>query len=163
MTHPVRLLLVNGAATAASPAPSELRPAGRAPICSRVRTAAELAAALDASSWDILLATHSLHPFGAMAALAMLRERGIDLPVIAIMETIRPEDAAAVMHAGARDYVPKDDFTRLALAIERELADLEARRARALVEQATRFQARLADCINQAVIATDMNGTIRYW
>ena len=61
--------------------------------------------------------------------MALLQERGIDLPFIVVSGTIGEETAVAAMRAGAHDYLMKDNLTRLAPAIDRELGDAEVREA----------------------------------
>ncbi|MGO4211363.1 ATP-binding protein [Terriglobus sp. 2YAB30_2] len=112
----------------------------------RVETRAQMHEALRAGSWDVVIADYTLPGFGARDALAMLQASGIDLPFIIVSGTISEETAVSTMRAGAHDYVLKDNLERLVPAIERELADAEARReklrtAAALKTLETRFSA----------------------
>src|SRR5256884_3888653 len=61
------------------------------------------------------------------AALAILRERGLDIPYICVSGTITEELAVAAMKAGANDYVTKGQLKRLLPAIERELREAQGR------------------------------------
>src|SRR2546430_12523029 len=65
--------------------------------------------------------------FSGTAALAMLRQRGLDVPYICVSGTITEELAVAAMQAGAHDYVTKGQLKRLLPAIERELREARGR------------------------------------
>ena len=60
----------------------ELRLAGYETAFRRVQSEAEMAAALDAQSWDIILSDHSMPGFSSGRALRMVRDRGLDTPFI---------------------------------------------------------------------------------
>ena len=73
--------------------------------------------------------------FDGLSALAVVKEKGFDLPFIIVSGHITDDTAVAAMKAGAHDYVMKDNLTRLGPAVERELRDVEVRRARKLTEK----------------------------
>lgn len=101
----------------------------------RVETPAAMKAALQTQVWDVILSDYSMPQFGALAALALLKESGLDIPFIIISGTIGEEVAVQAMLAGAHDYLMKDKLARLVPAIERELHEAENRRARRQVEE----------------------------
>ncbi len=70
------------------------------------------------------------------AALALIRDQGIDLPFIIVSGDISEEVAVDCMKAGAHDYVNKDNMARLVPAIQRELREAAARREHRRVEEA---------------------------
>src|SRR2546423_498010 len=100
----------------------------------RVETPEAMRAALEAQEWDVILCDYSMPHFSALAALALLKETGLDIPFIIISGTIGEEIAVEAMRAGAYDYLMKDNLVRLAPAIERQLLEAENRRARRRVE-----------------------------
>ena len=108
----------------------ELRRAGYAPVCHRVETPEALSAALERQDWDLIIADYRLPRFDGLAALALVKEKGLDLPFIIVSGYITEETAVAAMKAGAHDYVMKDNLARLGPAVERELRDAEVRRER---------------------------------
>ncbi len=94
---------------------------------------------LEEGGWDILLSDYNLPGFNALDVLALVAECvDYDLPVIVLSGAMGEEVAVDVMRAGAQDYVIKDNMPRLLPAIERELAEREVRRQRALAENARR-------------------------
>ncbi len=84
---------------------------------------------LRAAGYDLTHARvdYSMPHFSGTAALAMLRQRGLDVPYICVSGTITEELAVAAMKAGAHDYVTKGQLKRLLPAIERELREAQGR------------------------------------
>jgi PAS domain S-box-containing protein len=101
----------------------------------RVETAAAMSAALESQEWDVILCDYSMPHFNALAALALLKETGLDIPFIIISGTVGEAVAVEAMRAGAHDYLMKDNLMRLAPTIARELQEAENRRARKVAEE----------------------------
>jgi len=127
MGKPLRVLMVEDSEDDALLVLRELRAAGYDPTHERVDTAAALEASLDRHPWDVVIGDYSMPHFSGTAALAILRERGLDIPYICVSGTITEELAVAAMKAGANDYVTKGQLKRLLPAIERELREAQAR------------------------------------
>src|SRR6059058_3482897 len=127
MGKPLRVLMVEDSEDDAHLVLRELRGAGYDLTHERVDTAAALEAALDRHPWDLVIGDYSMPQFSGTAALAMLRERGLDVPYICVSGTITEELAVAAMKAGAHDYVTKGQLKRLLPAIERELREAQGR------------------------------------
>jgi two-component system cell cycle sensor histidine kinase/response regulator CckA len=99
-----------------------------------VTTAAQTRAALTGERWDLVLSDWVIPGFGALEVLDLTRELDLDVPVIILSGMITEEVAVAAMRAGARDFVRKDQLSRLVPAIERELREAEVRAARRRAE-----------------------------
>ena len=128
---PMRVLIIEDYEEDALLLQRHLARAGYAAEARRVETAEELTAALDEPRpWDLVIADYTLPSFGARDALALIQERGADLPFIIVSGTIDEVSAVNAMRAGAHDYVLKGHLERLLPAIERELADAQRRRER---------------------------------
>src|SRR2546430_14065672 len=127
MGKPLRVLMVEDSEDDARLMLRELRGAGYDLTHERVDTAAALEAALDRHPWDLVIGDYSMPHFSGTAALAILRERGLDIPYICVSGTITEELAVAAMKAGANDYVTKGQLKRLLPAIERELREARGR------------------------------------
>lgn len=160
MTPQLRVLLVQHSADAAEQLLLTLRNGGYAPTWIRVETADALAAALDGGPWDLVLAGSISTEFGAVEAVLLTRKRNMAVPVIVVPGVDRAENAAEAMRAGASDYLVDAHSTRLLAAIARETG---ASSSRGKVQALDHFQAHLLDAVDQAVIATDIDGIIRYW
>ncbi|MBI1985232.1 MAG: PAS domain-containing protein [Rhodospirillales bacterium] len=109
----------------------------------RVETADSLHAALKRQAWDVVLCDHGLTGFNSLAALGIVREHGLDMPFIVVSGTIGEEKAAEVMRAGVHDLILKGNLARLAPAIERELREAEARRAKRRADEELDMERRL--------------------
>jgi signal transduction histidine kinase/DNA-binding response OmpR family regulator len=168
MPTPIRVLIVEDAEADARLIVRELRQGGYAPTWLRVETADTMRAALREQAWDIVLSDYKMPHFSGPAALTVLHESGRDLPFIVVSGTIGEENAVAMMKAGAHDYILKENLTRLAPAIAREIREAKVRRARRqdamrntilmeLYAKAPRLteQALYAFALDQAVALTD--------
>ena len=134
MGNPLRVLVVEDSEDDALLLVRELRRAGYAPRSLRVQTAEELQAALREHTWDVVVTDHNLPGFSSEAALTIVNDSGLDLPVIIVSGSIGEDIAVAAMKMGAHDYIMKDNLTRLVPAIERELREAELRRSHRLAE-----------------------------
>jgi two-component system, NarL family, sensor histidine kinase UhpB len=96
--------------------------------------------------WDIVVSDHNMPRFTSTAALQLLKETLGEVPFLIVSAAIGEEVAVEALHAGASDYIMKDNLRRLAPAVERALAAAKSERARRLAELAlkeseTRFRA----------------------
>ena len=138
MNDVLRVLLVEDSETDAEILARELKRAGFTATCTRVQTAAEVAAALDRGSWDIIVGDNSMPGFSGTEALALVRSRGLDIPFIFVSGTMGEDLAASALEAGAGDALAKGDLRRLVPVIRRELREASERRARRDTEVALR-------------------------
>ena len=115
----------------------ELRMAGFDAQWRRVETERDYLAALDDPP-DIVLADYNLPQFSVPEALALLRQRDLDIPVIVITGSLGDEQAAACIRQGAADYLLKDRLGRLGEAVRRALEEQRLRALRHAAEEALR-------------------------
>lgn len=101
----------------------DMRQSGQEAILLRIHDPKTLAAALDEPGWDVVVADYSLPHLWAARVLALLKEKGIDRPVIVLSALPGEDMAVAAMKAGARDYILKTDRSRLATAIQGALRE----------------------------------------
>jgi PAS domain S-box-containing protein len=126
---PLRALIVEDVPTDAELVVDQLRREGRAVDWSRVDTEQAFRAALN-PQLDVILSDCNLPSFSASRALEVLRESGMDVPLIIVSGTIGEETATKLMRHGASDYVSKDRLSRLDMAISRAMAEAKSRRDR---------------------------------
>jgi signal transduction histidine kinase len=148
VNQPLQVLILEDSADDAALLQIELERAGFAPACHRIETAEALSAALERQAWDLVIADYLLPRFDGLAALALVKAKGFDLPFIIVSGYITDETAVAAMKAGAHDYVMKDKLARLGPAVQRELREAESRRERRRAEESLR---RLHDELEQRV------------
>ncbi len=96
----------------------------------RVESEDEMRTQLAAADWDLIIADYTLPRFSGLAALNVLRDTDLDIPLVIVSGTITDETAVAAMRAGARDYLMKGNLRRLAPVVEREVAERRERAER---------------------------------
>src|ERR1035437_5842956 len=149
---PLRVLLIEDCAADAELLLAELRRGGYEPTWERVDTAAALRAALQRQPWDVITCDWIMPQFSAPAALKLIQELHLDVPVIIVSGQVGEEVAVTAMRAGACDYVSKNKLTRLWAASERELHEAEGRRARKRSEAAAYHWAAIVESSDDAII-----------
>ncbi|MEA2698823.1 MAG: hypothetical protein QOI66_3094 [Myxococcales bacterium] len=164
MSFPLRVLIVEDSETDAMLIAHEFQRKGLPADFERVDTADAMRAALERTTWDAVITDWSMPTFTGPAALAILKEKGLDVPFIIVSGTIGEETAVEAMRAGAHDYVLKERLSRLTPAIEREVRECKDRRARrqaeaALRESEARFR-RLTESGIIGITIADVNGSI---
>ncbi|MDB6172128.1 MAG: hypothetical protein JWL59_1439 [Chthoniobacteraceae bacterium] len=144
--QPLRALLVEDSEADALLLVEALRRGGYRPDWHRVETEPALRAALLDREWDVVFCDYSMPELDAMSALRIMRETGDMLTAIVISGQVGEEVAVEAMRMGANDFVLRENFQRLAPAVDRELRAAELRRERqtaalALRESEERYRA----------------------
>jgi len=132
MSFPLRVIFVGE--TSADAVAAELRRGGFDPVFEPVSTAQQLIQALS-SSWDVAISDLCAGGFGALEALSIIQERGVDLPLIAITGRIKDTDVLSLLKAGAADHLTRSNLMRLNAAVERELRAARLRHERNRLEE----------------------------
>jgi DNA-binding NtrC family response regulator len=119
-SHPaLRVLHVEDSEQDVELALLHLRRSGYEASATRVESADAMREALRVGTWDVVFSDCSMPRFSAVDALALLRERALEIPFIIVSGTIAEETAAAAMRAGAHDFIRKDKMAGLGPAVER--------------------------------------------
>ncbi len=164
MAQPLRILLIEDLEDDALLLLGELRRGGYEPTWERVDTAAALSAALGRQTWDIIACDWVMPRFSAPDALKLLKQHGVDIPIIIVSGEVGEEVAITAMKAGAHDYVSKFRLQRLVPAIDRELREARERRARRQSEEALERERELVtsvlDTVGALVGVVDREGRI---
>src|SRR5580704_12535409 len=141
MSTPLHVLIVEDSEDDTQLLLHALKKGGYDPIYERVDSGSAMEMALARQKWDVVVADHNLPQFSALKALDLLKENGYDIPFFIVSGSIDENLAAEAMKAGAQDYVMKNNLTRLAPAIERELREVHVRHQRELAEATVEHQA----------------------
>jgi len=132
MSQPFRLLQINGSAIEAERIVSLLSAGGIDVDSRRIATAGELPAALAAQAWQVVIADLATLQSGFAGLLAESEWLAPGSSLIVIGDQADEEALAAMMRAGARDFLRTGDLARLPAIVAREL---ERARARLLRDQ----------------------------
>lgn len=101
--------------------------------------------------WDMVLADYRLPAFSAPAALGVLSEMSLTMPCVVVSGAVGDEAAAAVIGAGAADFVAKDKLWRLPTAVRHAVDQAREHELRAAAEQALRDSRHRAELLDVQV------------
>ena len=109
-----------------------LRTCGFAPKIRQVYERQSITEALQSQKWDVVLCDHWLPTLDSLEVLQIVRDEHelTDIPFIVVSGELADASVVGVLKAGAQDFVPKSDLSRLAFAIERELREFDLRKAK---------------------------------
>jgi DNA-binding NtrC family response regulator len=137
-----------------------------------VQDASALQKALRQDVPDVVLADYNLGQWRGSEAVQMVREQGLDIPVIIVTGALGDAKAIECIRQGATDYVLKDSLARLPEAVRRALREKRERQwrqktERELATKERRFAEQLREqkyAIDQhaEVTTTDPQGRITY-
>src|SRR6266581_3137076 len=166
MDRPLQVLIVEDSENDAALLEIELQRAGYDPQCHRVETPEALSSALDLQAWDLVIADYVMPRFNGLAALALVKDHGLDLPFIVVSGHITDDTAVAAMKAGAHDYVMKDNLARLGPAVQRELREAAVRKERRESEEELKvehiFREAIENSLPAGITAVDLEGRQTY-
>jgi len=89
-----------------------------------VQNRADFVAALERGGFDLILSDFSIPAFDGLSAMAIVRARWPELPVILVSGTLGEERAIDALKGGATDYVLKTHLTRLVPAVRRAMQEV---------------------------------------
>lgn len=101
----------------------------------RVEDDEDMEAAIEENPLDIILAKQTLPDFDALQAVKIIVTSGRDIPLIVITPPNQEMSAIDALNMGARDAVASDKDAHLKFVVQRELNDVQNRRALRLNEK----------------------------
>src|SRR3984893_3648484 len=163
MPEPLRVLILEDRPDDAELIAEHLRDAGLTIAWERVDTEAGFAAELR-TGVDLIIADYHLPQLRSPRAFDMLKAADLDIPFIVVSGTVGENAAVAVMRSGARDYVFKENLSRLRPVVEREVhAAVERKAARAAQGDYLRRLGSIFDSALDAVVTMGGDGVITDW
>src|SRR5271166_2097309 len=91
------------------------------------QTAEEFTALVRKNSYDLILADYKLPNWNGMESVEVLRQEGLDVPVILVSGALGELTAVECIKQGAADYVLKDHLARLPEAVRRAMRERKLR------------------------------------
>lgn len=134
MPTPLRLLVAEDLPPDAELIIAEVRRAGYEPTVTVVDTAGKFLRALG-SDPEIIICDYTMPTMTAPDALAILREKAPDLPLIVVSGSMDEATCVNSLRLGAVDYLLKDRLSRLGPAIAHALARRELDRTARVAER----------------------------
>jgi PAS domain S-box-containing protein len=159
----LRVLMVEDSEDDALLMAAELQRGGVEPAFERVETWAVLQAALDRQEWDLIICDYSMPQLGGLAALAMCRQKGLDIPFVSVSGTVGEETVAEMMKAGADDHVLKSHLARLVPAVERALRAARERCRRRQADAVASYLASIVQSCEDGIIGKTLDGMVVSW
>lgn len=102
----------------------------------------------------IILCDYSIPQFGALAALDILNEKKLAIPLIIVTGTLSDEMAVECLKKGAADYVIKDKIVRLPSAIKIALDLMQSQKEKLIAEERLRQNEKQLKAITDILPAT---------
>lgn len=99
-------------------------------VCEVVQTADEFRQRVRTNCPDVVLSDYNLGQWRGTEALEILREEGLDIPLILVSGALGDVTAVECIKQGVTDYVLKDSLARLSVALRGALKDKKAREDR---------------------------------
>ncbi len=160
--QPINVLVVEDSAIDAELLIAEISKGGFVPTAHRVDTLGDLQAALEEKCWDLVLSDCNMPRLSADVALSAVRDKGLDVPFIALSGVVQFEDAVSLLKRGAQDFIGKDALARLVPAVERELREATERAQRRVAEQRLSVLSLAVEQSPVSVAICDRSGNIQY-
>ncbi len=164
----LRLLIIEDSEDDALLMIDELKQRGLTFSWKRVDKPDQIQAALKEDVWDIVLADHyTPHCIKGLTALVAVQSTEKDIPLVIVSGKLEEEAAIVLMKAGACDYVMKDNLSRLAPVVEREVREArsraETKRQKHTAEQNEKTYRETTENANDAIILRDCDGKVVSW
>jgi PAS domain S-box-containing protein len=159
---PLDLLIVEDSRTDAELMIRQLRREGFEPLARIVDSEAAYLAALEHSP-QVILCDHGMPEFDGMRALTLLKGRPREIPVIMVTGKLDDDSAAALMRAGAADYLLKDRLARLGSAVRRALEEQRERAERRRMHGEIERLAAIVEHSNDAIVSRSLDRKILSW
>jgi PAS domain S-box-containing protein len=122
----------------------------------RVQTDEQLKFALNEMRWDLIICDYQLPDMTGPEALQIARTYAPLTPCIVVTGAMTEDIAVEIMRSGAADFILKQNLSRLAPAVERELRDAVIRRRQLRLERLQIAQRNVMDMLAEGQPLADL-------
>lgn len=136
MTEPINILIVEDSQDDCDILVRHFKKAAIPVNFERIETEIDLVRAIEKQQWHTIICDYTLPQLSAPEVLAIVKARCPETPFIVLSGSIGEERAVEAMRAGAKDYIMKDNLTRLVPVIQREIKEAMRRSNRREIELA---------------------------
>jgi diguanylate cyclase (GGDEF)-like protein/PAS domain S-box-containing protein len=155
LQQPLRILFLEDNSDDLELSLRELRKANFEFLPEVVNSQEDFSARLASSFYDVVIADYRLGSWTGMDALALMRDKGKEIPFILVTGVLGEGVAVDCIKQGAADYVLKDRLARLPFAIRRAVKDAhlqeERRRAEGKLRESEAMFRTLAEAFDSAI------------
>ncbi len=131
----LRLLLLEDNPDDAELVLHELEKAGFSVSSQVAQTREDCLRLLHENAYDVVLADYNLPQWKGIEAVELMRNQGIDIPLILVTGALGDVTAVECIKQGATDYVLKENLMRLPISVRRALKEKRLRDQRARDQQ----------------------------
>ncbi len=160
----LRVLLIEKSSEEAERSLCMLRKGGISPLSVRVDTREGFLKQVSAGKWDVILSNCCLPEFHPMEALELLKQQGVEIPLIVLADQVDEGTAIECLHHGAARYLPKHRLTRLAAVVHQVLTQERLRCERdetiAALRRSEESYRTLLEAMPYLVVSVDSNNRI---
>ncbi|PSJ18393.1 hybrid sensor histidine kinase/response regulator [Nitrosomonas supralitoralis] len=121
----LKILLIEHSAQDAERVLEILLRSGFQTDCLCVATVEDFLNALRLQDWNLILSDYASPHLGAHNVIELIKNQGLDIPVIIISSDVGEETADYIMALGAYDFMMKDNLARLVPVIRRSLSEVK--------------------------------------
>ena len=144
-----------------------LRKASLTVMPMRVETEEKIKSELSKNNYNLVMSDNQLPTLNAKKSLEIVRNINSDIPFVLVSGSIGEEQAVELMRLGVNDYILKSNLSRLALVVQREYEDYNARirekqNSHKLILSELRFK-KLTESIADVFFALDENLNVTFW
>ncbi|MEA4923676.1 MAG: PAS domain S-box protein [Syntrophomonadaceae bacterium] len=166
MDTPIRVLILEESEANIGELLDTLRAGGFSLLYERASTPEDMITALQARTWDIIIANINMGAFSEQPALKILKAANCNTPCLVVAEELSEAQISQVIKDGAHDYIPQGNLGKLVPAIKIAIYDhsmdkLQRQAEKALNTQNEWFRVTLSS-IGDGVVTTDVNTNITY-
>ncbi len=161
MLTALRVLVVNDSASGTEALLRLLKEGGYKVSWRQAQSGPELTACLEEDSWDMAICGVPPTALGGKETLSLIREKGLELPVILFCDPLPEPEAIEAIRNGASECIAKDQPAQLLSAVQRELRLAGERRRNRPMEERIRQLEKLESLGKLAGgIAHDFNNVV---